>query len=341
MLENFNYISFGNRSWLAEDDTLIEMGRGRMFEHTPTDTEQRLVGLDGPALAFLEKLPTFLCSEIDTGPDQPTMLVRFGHLRQIRADKKVVAAQFSTAVNFGEVQFPSVEAARKAFGIVNFQLYRTHWAVRPGNYRDVLTNLADFSAGGREAIARYGDGRAGVAAEPPERRKNEIGEADSVESFLKVLFDVEKDPTAESFYRGHEDGTFELTPSLLRKVAERIVEIHAGRGPALQGSADRSLRRVPRRPVLLRSLGENAALWPSHPLARYLGQSSRRLVLRPSLQAGAHGDERGGDCLSPCARQGEVLRLRYGQLPSEPLEPASFPKEPDRPSPGRRAVQRD
>lgn len=217
MLENFNYISFGNRSWLAEDDTLIEMGRGRMFEHTPTDTEQRLVGLDGPALAFLEKLPTFLCSEIDTGPEQPTMLVRFGHLRQIRADKKVVAAQFSTAVNFGEVQFPSVEAARKAFGIVNFQLYRTHWAVRPGNYRDVLSNLADFSADGREAVARYGDGRAGVAAEPPERRKNEIGEADSVESFLKVLFDVKKDPAAESFYRGHEDGTFELTPSLLRK----------------------------------------------------------------------------------------------------------------------------
>lgn len=217
MLENFNYISFGDHALLLEDEPVVEMGRGRMFEHTPTDLQQRLAGFEAPALAFLEKLPTFLCSEIDTGPDQPTMLIKFGHVRQIRADKKIVSAHFTTDVDFGEVPFPSVDAARKAFGTGNLQLYRTHWAVRPGDYREVLSNLSKFSPGGRAALARYRNGQVALPPEPPQRRKNEIGEAKSVESFLEALFRAEKDPTSESFYRGHEDAAFELTPSLLRR----------------------------------------------------------------------------------------------------------------------------
>lgn len=218
MLANFNYIAFGNRGWLSDDESPIEMGRGRMFEHTPTDIEQRLVGLDEPALRFLEKLPTFLCSEIYTGPDQPAMLIKFGYISQTRADTKLVSTLFTTAVNFGEVHFSSVEGARKAFGLLNnLQLYRTHWAVRPGDYREILANLARVRPEAQQALGRYLEAQAAVDAEPPQRLKNEIAVADSVESFLTALFKLKKDPVTEHFYRGHEDASFELTPSLLRK----------------------------------------------------------------------------------------------------------------------------
>lgn len=36
------------------------MGRGRMFEYTPTDIQQRLAKLDSTATDYLEALPTFV-----------------------------------------------------------------------------------------------------------------------------------------------------------------------------------------------------------------------------------------------------------------------------------------
>ena len=63
-MQSFNYISFGNRNYLADHGEAISMGRSRMFEYTPSDIEKRLENLDDTAIAFLEKLPTFLCSEI-------------------------------------------------------------------------------------------------------------------------------------------------------------------------------------------------------------------------------------------------------------------------------------
>jgi hypothetical protein len=66
MAESFNYVSFGNWDYLQENSDVVTMGRGRMFEYTPSDTEKRLASLDASAAAFLEKLPTFLCSEIES-----------------------------------------------------------------------------------------------------------------------------------------------------------------------------------------------------------------------------------------------------------------------------------
>lgn len=217
MVENFNYISFGDDSWLAGGVSHLEMSRGRMFEHTPTDVEPRLVALDNPAISFLEKLPAFLCTEIDSGPHRPTMLIKFGHIRNVRVEKKAVRTEFDTEVDFGQVAFSSVEAARDVFGLASLQLYRTHWAVRPGDYRAILAKLVELAPNRREDVQRILHGPPGAVAEPPARRKNEIGQAASVEHFLKILFDIKKAPGTDSFYRGHHDASFELTPSLLRR----------------------------------------------------------------------------------------------------------------------------
>ncbi|WP_173977738.1 FRG domain-containing protein, partial [Magnetospirillum sp. UT-4] len=58
---------------------------------------------------------------------------------------------------------------------------------------------------------------AGATAEPPPRTKNTIGAANSVEAFLQLLYDYPAKESTETFFRGHEDARFELTPSLLRK----------------------------------------------------------------------------------------------------------------------------
>jgi hypothetical protein len=212
--ENFNYIAFGNRQYVEGVVDVIEMSRGRMFEYTPTDIEKRIEGLEPKSIAFLEKLPTFLCSEIDRSGAAPSMVIKYGQIENTRSDQKEVATTFRTLIDFGNVEFTSVEQARDIFGADGFQLYRTHWAVRKGNAQEILKRLAELKPD--IAVPSEPD-LATAQAEPPARTKKTIGIGNSVETFLQLLYDLPPKGSTETFFRGHEDARFELTPSLLRK----------------------------------------------------------------------------------------------------------------------------
>ena len=138
MADHFNYISFGDAAYAAGVDGPLQMYRGRMFEYTPTELEKRLESLDGRSLAFLETLPTFLCSEANRTEDGVTMIVRFGRVSNMGLGGREVSATFEPLVEFGEVGFEDLEAARSVFEADAFQLYRTHWAVREGDADAVL-----------------------------------------------------------------------------------------------------------------------------------------------------------------------------------------------------------
>lgn len=218
MAEHFNYISYGNWDLVEGNVDTVSMGRGRMFEYTPTDTEKRLASFDAAAITFLETLPTFLCSEIASDGDGVSMLMKYGRISSITPEHKEISADFDTMIDFGKVEFPNLEAARSVFGADRFQLYRTHWAVREGDARDVLNRLAEAKPDLAELIAEQGaPADDGAEVQPPPRDKKIIGEADSVERFLQLLYGSEATEGTESFFRGHSDARYELTPSLLRK----------------------------------------------------------------------------------------------------------------------------
>jgi hypothetical protein len=196
----------------------ITMFRGRMFEYTPSDIEKRLEGLDTAAVSFLKTLPTFLCSEIDETRDSVSMFIRFGQISKISPGGKDVSMTFEQQIDFGEVTFDNLEAAQSIFGVDRFQLYRTHWAVREGDAQEVLNRLANR---GPELAALVEEhvpvAVAGEEVQLSQRDKNILGVADSVESFLRLLYDSPTKAETETFFRGHSDSTYELTPSLLRK----------------------------------------------------------------------------------------------------------------------------
>lgn len=218
MAEHFNYISHGDRDLIEGAVEAISMGRGRMFEYTPTDTEKRLASLDPAAVTFLASLPTFICSEIAPGGEGVSMLIKYGRIASITPERKEVSADFDTLIDFGKVEFANIETARSVFGADRFQLYRTHWAVREGDAHDVLNRLAEAKPDLAELIAEQGASAADSGeAQPPPRDKKIIGEANSVERFLGLLYGVEAAEGTESFFRGHSDASYELTPSILRK----------------------------------------------------------------------------------------------------------------------------
>ncbi len=218
MAENFNYISFGNWGKVEGEVDEVNMLRGRMFEYTPSDVEKRLESLDSEAIAFLTSLPTFLCSEITSDDNSETMLIKYGRVVDIKPGRKEVVITFDTLIDFGEVSFDSVEAARTVFDADKFQLYRTHWAVREGSAQEILKRLVTF----RPNLADLIDEQAGAAIvdaeiQPPPRNKRILGTADNVASFLKLLYESPTEAGTEAFFRGHSDSTYELTPFLLRK----------------------------------------------------------------------------------------------------------------------------
>ncbi|MGN6317583.1 FRG domain-containing protein [Trinickia sp.] len=217
-MESFNYISFGNWEYLEGSVDDVTMGRGRMFEYTPPDTEKRLESLDSTAIAFLEKLPTFLCSEIKSTGSAVSMLIKYGRISHTTPGPKEVSTTFETLIDFGEVEFDDVKAAGAVFGADRFQLYRTHWAVREGDARMVLLRLANLKPDLAHLIGEQ-EAPAAEDAEiqPPPRDKKILGVADSVESFLQLLYGSPGKVATETFFRGHSDARYELTPSLLRK----------------------------------------------------------------------------------------------------------------------------
>lgn len=218
MADNFNYISYGNWDYLEEEPVLASMGRGRMFEYTPTDIEKRLSALDSSAIEFLETLPTFLCSESKQTDKGTSMLIKYGRIFNISANRREVSATFETTIDFGEVIFPDLRAAAQTLGADRFQLYRTHWAVREGDAREVLNRLAEINPEFAALVHAKGVLVSEVSEiKPPPRDKKILGVADSVESFLKLLYESPAKSATESFFRGHSDARYELTPSLLRK----------------------------------------------------------------------------------------------------------------------------
>lgn len=217
MVESFNYISFGNWEKLEGEVRYLNIPRGRMFEYTPSDTEKRLESLDPTAIAFLETLPTFLCSEIRLA-GEVSMLIKYGRVSEVTPRPKEVSMTFETQADFGEVTFDDIEAARSVFGADRFQLHRTHWAVREGDARKVLDRLRNLQPDLARFITPQADlGLLRAEIQPPPRDKNILGVADSVGSFLQLLYSSPAKAATETFFRGHSDARYELTPSLLRK----------------------------------------------------------------------------------------------------------------------------
>ncbi|WP_406852111.1 FRG domain-containing protein [Brevundimonas sp. BH3] len=215
MADNFNYISFGNRDFIPQAGGRISMSLRRMFEYTSDDTRARLQSLGTTALAYLESLPTFLCSEIIRDSERTAVEVRYGRVSDITVGSNNVEATFNEEINFGEVEFVDADAARDLLRAGAYQLFRTHWAVRDGDVKAMLVDLLD-RAPTRPLGAQLVPDTDAATTPPAAPQRVTLGEASSVQQFLNTLFGVEEASDTETFFRGHDVQTYELIPSVLR-----------------------------------------------------------------------------------------------------------------------------
>jgi hypothetical protein len=138
---NFNYISKTDKTRINDHMTIL---RGRLFEFTPAGIEKQLEALGDKSVEFLKSLSTFVCSEIESDADGGSMVIKYGRITDLEPSDLTVSITFQMLIDFGELKFDSVENFLEILGVDNFQLYRRHWAVREGDWVEILHRLKGF-----------------------------------------------------------------------------------------------------------------------------------------------------------------------------------------------------
>jgi hypothetical protein len=134
------------------------------------------------------------------------MIVKYGRIGNTELDRREVSTKFRTLIDFGDVVFGGVKGAQDLFDSTEFELYRSHWAVREGNVTAILRKLAELKPELADAVAtQLAPDQAVVAAEPPPRTKNTIGGADSVERFLPRLWGRADKAATEIFFAADDN----------------------------------------------------------------------------------------------------------------------------------------
>jgi len=214
----FNYISFSSSKYVEENNSVVEMDKTRMFEYTPDSIATKLRNFDEESKKFLVSLPTFLCSEISREHSGEFIYIKLIEIEQIHVDETEVVARFSVKIDFGNVKINDYQDLMTVFGLSHrFQFYRTHWAVGQGDAASILRRISRLAPQRESNIEHYLAGNQVSYSQPPMREDDSVGEASSVESFLKLYKTIDVEEDRSMFFRGHSNDRFMLTPSLLRK----------------------------------------------------------------------------------------------------------------------------
>lgn len=181
----------------------------RFLEYTEPNIVSSFEPITEQALNYLEKLPTLFMSEMDFDDDDNEFIrIRLGKVLRPKVDSGKISYEFELTHDFGPVAITGRERFRKALEMDNFELYRTHWAVKPVDISEALAEIIP-------QVPEITDGLA-VSA-PPEPANEPVDVVTTLQDFMSKVLALEDDPAEEIFYRGHSDFDYLLAPSLLRR----------------------------------------------------------------------------------------------------------------------------
>lgn len=185
----------------AWDRLGYEYDRGRFLEYTPDELVESFKDLKSRQLDALRALPCLFAYE----GERP---MRVGRLKSIKLRGRSLAIDFELDDAIPAIAFASIDPLRTLLDIRDWEMHRTHWAVKDEDLFAILGD-ADLIPPGvvQPAIEER------PAPEPPERQVNSVG------AFVTAVLAL-KQKGKEVFYRGHSSkARYRLEPSVFRKNA--------------------------------------------------------------------------------------------------------------------------
>ncbi|TPG10053.1 FRG domain-containing protein [Rhodanobacter glycinis] len=197
MLYNF-LVTAEEGAW---DHSAYEFGSGRFLEYTT----ERLAGsfrpLTDKGIALLMQVPCLFAYE---GTDRP---MRLGRLTDIEQRSTALRIRFELDPNFPEISFAKIKGLRMDLDIRDWELNRTHWAVKAADLMGILSNAGVL-------LQQPPQPTPPVELPSPTPASKTI---ESVSSFTREVLVLEHEKSWEVFYRGHSDQRFQMEPSLFRR----------------------------------------------------------------------------------------------------------------------------
>lgn len=187
----------------AWEQTGYEYDRSRFLEYTSDDIAASFQALKDPQLKALMDLPCLFAYE---GTSHP---MRVGRMKvKLRNNGRLLYVEPVFDESIPPIDFAQIKPLQPALDIRDWEMSRTHWAIKDENLIEVLrrANLAP------------------VDSEPSKVEKSDLPpaatpdtQADSVGAFIAHVFRLDHDGR-EVFCRGHSNSKkYRLEPSIFRK----------------------------------------------------------------------------------------------------------------------------
>lgn len=186
----------------AWDERGYEYDRGRFLEYTSDEIASRFQELKAAQINMLLELPCLFAYE---GSNEP---MRLGRLLKVRQRDRKLYIEFKLDSDVPPIPFDRIEPLQAALDIRNWELNRTHWAIKD---EDLLAVLESENLVSAQNVSP----RIEKANLPPLSEPEVL--AESVGGFIETVLNL-KHGSKEVFYRGHSNRTkYRLEPSLFRK----------------------------------------------------------------------------------------------------------------------------
>ena len=189
----------------AEEDawehTSYKFFRNRFLEYTVEEIAERFQVLDDDNLEALKSYPCIFAYE---GADSA---FKIGKIISIKRHTGALEIQYEFDTKIPSKKFSEINQYMEALDIREWEMNRTHWAVKDADLYSVLSEIIPADIPKSETSITL----------PETKDAKQI--ATSVKEFIDRVFSFKHDvQTHEIFYRGHSDKQkYKLEPSLFRK----------------------------------------------------------------------------------------------------------------------------
>ncbi|WP_227368854.1 FRG domain-containing protein [Halomonas sp. M20] len=187
----------------AWDQPFYEFDKSRFLEYTTESVAEAFKSLSPNLIDILKGYPCIFAYE---GEDQD---LRIGKLTSIKERGRKLLIEFELDQNIPPIPFADIEPIGPLLDIRNWEINRTHWAVKD---EDLFERLVTAELLNKEQI------QGAEKQEKPPTKSSTSPKVASVKGFIGKVLSSERESGSEFFYRGHSNkNKYKLEPSLSRK----------------------------------------------------------------------------------------------------------------------------
>jgi hypothetical protein len=190
----------------AWDRLFYEYDRSRFLEYTNDNVARVFKELTEPRVATLKSFPCVFAYE---GTESN---VRIGYLKSIKEQGRSILIEYEFDQAIPQIPFSSLEPIAPLLDIRNWEMNRTHWAVKD---EDLLKRL-EAAKLLKASLKKKAKNQKDIANLP--ELETHSSRVETVQDFITVVLSKRGEGDFEFFYRGHSNKKkYKLEPSLFRK----------------------------------------------------------------------------------------------------------------------------